>query len=276
MKRIHIPLTILLVTIWIFARGTAYGQELYLGLEIGRNSHSGMNITGSSNDRASVCDEYINPMYATVTQTAGYENYNCTGSNRGAGDNWSNSFDGARGILSGFVLGYRAWENDLAGMRVRLRPEFEYSYQVSQYNQTSEIPFAEGASGDKLRQEIWVANDRIGTLTGHNLFGNLYLDFINSYPGHPLCRVWHGCRSCPDGILRSVGQERRPHRDLHRRGVAQRRRDPPESCWNDQCRPRGTFRHSVRLSGAVRSGLRNDGICVSRGEGPLGQLLILP
>ena len=180
MKRIHIPLTILLVTIWIFARGTAHGQGLYLGLEIGRNSHSGMNITGSSNDRASVCDEYINPMYATVTQTAGYENYNCTGSNRGAGDNWSNSFDGARGILSGFVLGYRAWENDLAGMRVRLRPEFEYSYQVSQYNQTSEIPFAEGASGDKLRQEIWVANDRIGTLTGHNLFGNLYLDFINS------------------------------------------------------------------------------------------------
>ena len=64
-------------------------------------------------------------------------------------------------------------------MRVRLRPEFEYFYRASRYDQTADIPFATGASGDKIRQEIRMATDRIGTLAGHNLFGNLYLDFTN-------------------------------------------------------------------------------------------------
>ena len=184
MKHVRI-LLIFLVAMWLLAPGSAHSQGpardwgFYLGLEMGANVASEMDFTGSSNDRASVCDEYINPMYATVTQTAGYEEYNCTGSNRGFGDNWNNSFNSARGILSGFVLGYRAGENNPDAVRIRFRPEFEYFYRAAPYDQTSDIPFAAGASGDKLRQEIWVATDRIDTLAGHNLFGNLYLDFTN-------------------------------------------------------------------------------------------------
>ena len=185
MQHLHI-LLIFLVAMWFFAPDPALGQGLardwgfYLGLEMGTDLAPEMNFTGSSNDRASVCDEYINPMYATVTQTAGYEDYNCTGPNRGVGDDWDNSFNSTRAILSRFVLGYRAGENNPDGLRFRLRPEFEYFYRAAPYEQTSDIPFAAGASGDKLRQELWVATDRIDTLAGHNLFGNLYLDFTNS------------------------------------------------------------------------------------------------
>ena len=179
MKRMH-RLWSFLVALGIFVPGAAHGQGIYLGFEMGQNFVPGMNTTGDSDDRASVCDEYINPLYTTVTQTAGYEDYNCTGSNRGLGDDWSNRFDSAGGFLSGFVLGYRTGKNDPDGMRVRLRPEFEYFYRASRYDQTADIPFATGASGDKIRQEIQVATDRIGTLAGHNLFGNLYVDFTNS------------------------------------------------------------------------------------------------
>ncbi len=178
MKRVHL-LLIPFVAMSVFAPGSAHGQGLYFGFEMGINFAPEMNTTGSSNDRASVCDEYINPMYAAVTQTAGYEDYNCTGSNRGFGAGWDNKFNSASGILSGFVLGIEIGEDNPDGMKVRLRPEFEYFYRAVQYNQTADVPFATGATGDKLRQEIQKATGRIGTLTGHNLFGNLYLDFTN-------------------------------------------------------------------------------------------------
>ena len=55
----------------------------YFSTELGMNFGSSMDMTGYSNDRASVCDGYINPMYATVTSTPGYENYNCTQPDRG-------------------------------------------------------------------------------------------------------------------------------------------------------------------------------------------------
>ncbi len=170
MKRVHL-LLIPLVAMLVFAPGSAHGQGLYFGFEMGMNFSSEMNTTGSSNDRASVCDEYINPLYADVA--------GCTDSNRGVGDDWDNTFNSARGILSGFVLGYRIGENNPDGMRVRLRPEFEYFYRAAQYNQTADVYAATGASGEKIQHEIQKATDRIGTLTGHNLFGNLYLDFTN-------------------------------------------------------------------------------------------------
>ena len=152
----------------------------YLSGELGANFASGLDMTGSSNDRASACDEFINPMYATVTQTPGYENYNCTGPNRGSGNFWQNQFDSAQGILAGAALGYdfggkipnRGWD--------RVRLEVEYFFRDSGYDQTSPVPGAGGATDDKLSQEIRSAIDRIGNVTGHNLFANVYLDFPNS------------------------------------------------------------------------------------------------
>ena len=55
---------------WVVAPGWAQaGSGFYVSGEVGANFASGMDTTGTSNDRASVCDEYINSMdFATVTQ----------------------------------------------------------------------------------------------------------------------------------------------------------------------------------------------------------------
>ena len=83
----------------------AQGQGWYVGSELGAGMVQALGITGLSNDRASVCDEFINPQYATVTQTAGYEDSNCTGPDRS--DNWVNQFARATGLQTSWVLGYR-------------------------------------------------------------------------------------------------------------------------------------------------------------------------
>ena len=63
----------LLVLVLAWVPGPAQGQGWYLGSELGAHVIPNLGMTGLSNDRASVCDEFINPQYATVTQTAGYE-----------------------------------------------------------------------------------------------------------------------------------------------------------------------------------------------------------
>lgn len=168
------------LTLWLAATSPARaGSGLYLSSELGANFAPGLDTRGASNDRASVCDEFINPLYATVTQTAGYEDYNCTGSNRGAGDDWKNDFAAAEGILAGAAIGYRLWDRYPDRIWGRFRLELEYFYRDSDYDQTSDVPGASGASGDKLTQEIQTATDRIGSVISHNLFGNLYFDFRN-------------------------------------------------------------------------------------------------
>ena len=104
----------LLVLVLAGVPSPAQGQGWYLGSELGAHVIPTLDITGLSNDRASVCDEFINPQYATVTQTAGYETYNCTGPDRS--NNWVNQFAKATGLHTGWALGYR-FGADASGSR---------------------------------------------------------------------------------------------------------------------------------------------------------------
>ena len=54
MKRMH-RLWSFLVALGFFVPGAAHGQGIYLGFEMGQNFVPGMNTTGDSDDRASVC-----------------------------------------------------------------------------------------------------------------------------------------------------------------------------------------------------------------------------
>ena len=216
---------------WLAALGWAQADSgFYVSGEVGANFAMGLDTTGSSNDRASVCDEYINPNFATVTQTPGYENYNCTGPNRGSGSGWRNKFDGTTGILAGAAVGYSfAGQNPnspLGGFRV----ELEYLYRQSNYDQASEILTESGESRDKLRDEIAQATDRIGSLISHNLFGNLFYDFRNTSRFTPYIGVGGGIgftdmeygglwarNSDPDRIRTGVGL---PNEDEIRRNLA--------------------------------------------------------
>ena len=142
----------------------------YVSGELGMNFGSSLDTNGSTNDRASVCDEYINPDYAAIMDDG--QGNSCTAPIRGEGDGWKNDFSSDEGILFGTALGYRIRDS-------RFRAELEYFYRGTGYDETSDVPSAAGVNQDKIAQEIVTATDRIGGLTSHNLFANLYMDFEN-------------------------------------------------------------------------------------------------
>lgn len=175
MKRIWILLACTFV-LWASVSGAAQAASgFYLSSEIGVHFAEGPKLNIVPNDRASICDEFINPLYSTVTSVARYANANCTGPNRGAGSGWVNDFGSDVGILAGAALGYRF------RLRPNVRIEVEYFYREARFDETRDVPMSAGnVSADKLRSEIRSATDRIGTLDAHNLFANVYYDFAGS------------------------------------------------------------------------------------------------
>ena len=126
-----------------------------LGLRTAWNSNN------TSTDRASICDEFINPLYASVE--------GCTVQPRGVGSGWRSAFDGAMGILGDVAVGLHV--NDW------LRVEAELATQRTNFNQTHNIGFGTGATGDKLRREIYLAQERLGSFASNGIFANGYFDY---------------------------------------------------------------------------------------------------
>ena len=77
------------------------------------NFASSLATMGHDTDRASVCDEYINPQFMMVNAVPGWSNTNCTGPNRGADSVWENEFGSAQGVKFGAALGYRFRDSGL-------------------------------------------------------------------------------------------------------------------------------------------------------------------
>ena len=106
--------------------GSASAQPasgFYLSQEIGLNVAPAVALLGNSTDRASRCDEFINPRFAEVP--------GCTDPNRGSGAGWKTTYDRAAGILAGLSAGYR-----FGG---RLRVEVEWFHRESAYDQTAPV-----------------------------------------------------------------------------------------------------------------------------------------
>ena len=137
------------------------GSGFYLSQEVGLNLAPDVELLGNSNDRASRCDEFINPRFAEVP--------GCTDPNRGSGAGWRTAFDRAAGVLAGFAAGYR-----FGG---RLRVEAEWFHRESGYDQTAPVTSATGDTLGKLGGEIQRADNRLGSISSHNVFANVYVDF---------------------------------------------------------------------------------------------------
>ncbi len=148
------------------------GSGFYLSGELGVNFAPRVDFAGRSNDRPSVCDEYINPLYASVP--------GCTSVGRGSNTYWQDVFDATEGMLAGAGMGYRLYERYPNRLWGRFRLELEYFYRDSEYDQTTPVSNAAGDNFQKLEGEILTAEERLGSLTSHNLFGNLYFDFVNT------------------------------------------------------------------------------------------------
>ena len=135
-------------------------QRFYVGGELGVLRSPGLMMVGDSNDRASICDEFINPSYASVP--------GCTDSERGVGDSWSVPFGGALGTVASAVIGYR--------LHPMARVEGEYVMRTSNFSENAPIRAAAGVNADKLSDELFLAEEWLGLLSSKSLMGNLYLD----------------------------------------------------------------------------------------------------
>ena len=168
MKRWY-SIGVMTIAAWAVASGFVHaGSGFYLSSEMGANFTPNVDINGTGYDGASDCDEYINPWAPQEPWCAA----------QGI-TQWMSNADGASGILAGVAVGYRLRGRDPGSLWDHFRLEMEYFYRESEYNQTSPVSATGGAAYAKVDGEIQRAEDRIGSLTSHNLFGNLYFDFIN-------------------------------------------------------------------------------------------------
>ena len=155
-----VPVVTVLCTAAPGATADEERSGFYLRADLGANLAGGVVLHGKSNDRASRCDEFINPRYAEVP--------GCTDPDRGSAAGWQTAFDPAYGTLAGLAVGHRVsdW----------LRMEVETFHRESEYDQTSPVASATGDTAGKLEGEIVRAEDRIGSVSSRNIFLNLVLD----------------------------------------------------------------------------------------------------
>lgn len=147
------------------AGGAQQGGDLYLSQELGLNLASGPGIeVEADNAHGSICDQHLNPFTDLMPAF-------CDGGPDAPTTGWANAFGRGTGVLAGAAVGYGF------GRRGRLRVEAEYIFRAAVYDETSPIEGRSGVAVAKLDGEVVVAEDRIGSLTSHHLFGNVYYDF---------------------------------------------------------------------------------------------------
>ena len=171
MKWIFSLLLVVIVTYPFGATPVQAGSGFYLSSELGANFASGVDQFGRDDDRASVCDEYINPYFMQVP--------GCTDPDRG-GDASKTVFDRAEGILAGAAVGYRLKDVYPDRLWGGFRFELEYFFRESEYDQVTSRVATRAQTVAKQRGEIALAERRLGSITSHNLFGNLFFDLINT------------------------------------------------------------------------------------------------
>ena len=140
--------------------GAQQTSKLYIGGSAGLSRSPEVDMFGNSNDRSSVCDEFINPLYASVP--------GCTSPDRGAGDGWNVFFDPTWGAFGSAYVGYR--------LTPFIRAELENTVRVSNYGQRSPVLSAKGVNADKLSEELFLAEEWLGTVSTLGLFVNVHFD----------------------------------------------------------------------------------------------------
>ena len=191
MKKYISPFLMLVLATWVMAPGWAQaGSGFYLSGDLGANFSKSVGLDGDSNDVSSHCDFNTNS-HADGARYCGEHDFSYTGN---FVPDWGADFNGGQGILAGAAVGYSFAEQNpnspLAGFRV----EMEYFYRESKHDQTIRISRASGATLDKIvRGEFDTGpNERLNSITSHNLFGNVYYDFSNTSRFTPYIGVGGG------------------------------------------------------------------------------------
>ena len=176
MKKYISPLLMLVLAAFVMAPGWAQaGSGFYISSDIGANFASGVEFDGDSNDVDSLCDNLLFP--GTPDCNPDYE---YTGTFK---PSWATAFDGGQGILAGAAAGYSFGAQNPNGPLGGLRIELEYFYRESKYDENRDLSKASRETALKIERgefgQLGV-QEYVGSITSHNLFGNLYYDFANT------------------------------------------------------------------------------------------------
>lgn len=170
MKRIVVLLMVGIVACPLAPIPVQAGSGWYLSSELGANVAPGPDTIGSSNDPGPACDEYVNPSLNKADCKPAFGAFS-----------WKNNFDGGNGVLAGAAVGYRFWDRYQDTPWSGFRVEMEYFYRDTGHDQTSPmINATTGAPHADPNGEFVVAEERIGSVSSHNLFGNLFFDLRNT------------------------------------------------------------------------------------------------
>lgn len=173
-----------LLALVVFAVPTvASAAQLYWGLAAGGNISGDVVMVSRSNDRASLCDEYINPRALTVS--------GCTAPDRGYGDGWQAQFDRGSGLSAEVELGLR--------LSHRLRVAVLYAHSTTRFDQTVPSSDATGVDFDKISNELSIGQETLGTARSDELFVMGYHDWSNQTRWTPYAGIGVGvARSSKD------------------------------------------------------------------------------
>ena len=176
MKKSQCLLLAFVIATFVMAPGWAQaGSGFYISSDIGANFASGVDFTGDSNDVASHCDALTNPgLTGCRPDDFRYTNTFIP--------DWAVDFDSGQGILAGAAVGYSFAAQNPSGPLSGLRIELEYFYRESKYDQGSQVRGLSGATQQKIDRGEFESGpfERLGSITSHNWFGNVYYDFANS------------------------------------------------------------------------------------------------
>lgn len=159
--------TLLLTTLLCLLLAPGAKGEVYVAAELGPHFAPGLSLRAGDTDRASRCDEFVNPRYAELE--------GCTDPDRGAGavDSWQSEFDRAWGLFAGAAIGYR--------FRDRFRVELEAFHREADYDESSNILDPSGVAFTQIfGAELPQAYERVGKVSASGAFLNLYLELPGS------------------------------------------------------------------------------------------------
>ncbi len=137
--------------------------QWYVGIGIGGNASPEVIMESRSNDRASICDEYINPRALSVS--------GCTTPDRGTGDGWLAPFDPGAGFSGEAEFGFR--------LSPRWRLAAAYARSRTDFDQTVSSTDATGADFDKISNELSVGEETLGSATFDEFRIVAYRDWPN-------------------------------------------------------------------------------------------------
>ncbi|MCY4276435.1 MAG: hypothetical protein OXE81_01150 [Gammaproteobacteria bacterium] len=178
-------------------------SNVSLGVSIGASIAPDMRIQSRSNDRASICDEYINPRALAIPD--------CVTTNRGVGDGWLAPFDDGIGVSMDLEARY-AFREDLGLSLV-------YAFDSIDFDETVSSTDASGADFDKISNELAVGEESLGTSNAHSLFLTGYKRWPNRTAWTPYAGLgvglswqrmdfsWNWARSAdPSDIATGLGE----------------------------------------------------------------------